>query len=304
MNRTPAIILAGLALAAALAGCSANKSSNTTAVGRAAPEAAVVPGATEAAAPPGADTLAGKARTPVDRNIPTTLPPVTDRQVVRSATVGLTVDDIADTARRVHGISQTAGGYLSDESTSDSGGSITLKVPNDKFDATVDELAKLSGKVSRGAHADDVTDQVVDVRSRVATAQASVDRVRALLSKANSLGDIVQLESELTRREADLESLQQRQSALAGKVALSTVTVSLSKPGKAPEPVAKDSTFVTGLTNGWHALLDSLRVLLVIVGAVLPWLIAFGVPAFVLWRVLRARRKPAVVPAEATAAQG
>ena len=43
--------------------------------------------------------------------------------------------------------------------------------------------------------------------ARVASQRASVDRVRALLSEARSIGDVVAIESELTRREADLDSL-------------------------------------------------------------------------------------------------
>lgn len=60
--------------------------------------------------------------------------------------------------------------------------------------------------------------------------QASVDRVRALMAGAKSLSEVVSLESELTRRESDLESLQRQQQGLSARVSLSTVTLELVTP--------------------------------------------------------------------------
>ena len=50
-------------------------------------------------------------------------------------------------------------------------------------------------------------EQRFDLDARITSAQASVDRVRALMTKAQNLGEVVSLESELSRREGDLESL-------------------------------------------------------------------------------------------------
>jgi hypothetical protein len=302
MTRRTALVLAGLVLAAGLAGCS-SRSPESSGLAAAAQPAQAQPGqqplADSAAQPerapePGKSGSVSGTQPGTRQDALAKLPPVSERQVIRTATLGVQTEDITGSTGRIRQITQAAGGYTSDESTTDYGGTIKIKVPNDKFDGVLDEFGKLSDKVTRTTHADDVTDQLVDIQSRMATAQASVDRVRALLSRANSIGDIVQLESELTRRTSDLESLQQRQAKLAGQVALSTVTVNLSKPGKSPEPAPRDDDdgFLAGLSNGWSALLASLRVLLLILGSVLPWVIAFGVPAYVAWRLIRLRRKP------------
>jgi Domain of unknown function (DUF4349) len=170
-----------------------------------------------------------------------------------------------------------------------SSATLVLRVPAGRFDATVDAVSHLGKEINREVSTEDVTAQVIDVASRVKTQQASVDRIRALLAQANSISDIVSLEGELTRREADLESLQAQQRNLSDLTALSTITATLLGPQAAPvktEP--KQTGFVGGLKAGWHTFQASLRVLLTIIGALLPFLMAIGIPVLiVIWLVRR-----------------
>src|SRR5262249_45568847 len=136
--------------------------------------------------------------------------------------------------------------------------------------------------------------------ARLATQKASVERVRALLARAQTIGEIVSIESELTKREAELASLQQRKDKLAGQVALSTITLSLRGPA-APEPAREDTGFVAGLRNGWSAFLGSITIVMTVAGWLLPWLLAIGVPIWLLVWLLRRRRRPAPASAPAVA---
>ncbi len=136
--------------------------------------------------------------------------------------------------------------------------------------------------------AKDVTEQVVDLEGRLATQQASVARVRALLDRANTIGEIVQIESELTAREAELESVQRRLTVLQNRVAMSSVRVELRGTGA----VAEDG-FLDGLAGGWNAFLVVGRGLLIAVGAALPFLVVAGLVAgavVLVRRRMRARR--------------
>jgi hypothetical protein len=142
-----------------------------------------------------------------------------------------------------------------------------------------------------------VGEQVVDLQARLATQRASVDRVRTLLDEADALGQVVQIEGELTRRTADLESLEARLQSLEGAVALSTVVVRLhSQDG----PVVGSALgFGDGLRSGWAAVLAVGRVLAVSAGALLPWS-----PLLLLggWLVVRRRRPRAATSVPAAAA--
>jgi hypothetical protein len=144
----------------------------------------------------------------------------------------------------------------------------------------------------------DVTQQVIDVQSRLKTQQASVDRVRALLAQATTIAQIVSIESELTQREADLESMEAQLRGLADLTSLSTITVTLLGPDAkvVPKPKPKSGGFFGGLKAGWHTFLDSLKVLLTVIGAILPFAIVIGVPVWaVVW--FTRRRRPTAAAA-------
>jgi hypothetical protein len=130
--------------------------------------------------------------------------------------------------------------------------------------------------------------------------KASVDRIRVLLAKADKIGDVIAIESELTQREADLESLENRQAALKNQVALSTIAVTIT----ATTPVtvaavteqARPQGFLAGLSAGWHALLSFGTGLGALIGALLPFLPLIAVAAVVAIWVARRRRRQAVAP--------
>jgi hypothetical protein len=132
------------------------------------------------------------------------------------------------------------------------------------------------------------------VNSRVESARASVDRIRVLLSQANTIGDVVRIEGELSRREADLESLQAQQRALADQTAMATLSVTVLAPEAAeitPKPdQADEEGFVAGLQRGWNALVDVVVVALTTFGMLLPFLVIGAiilVPILLSWRSRR-----------------
>jgi uncharacterized protein DUF4349 len=230
--------------------------------------------------------------------------PGVDRKLVRTANLELASDNVFDTTNRARDIAGAAGGFAGKEEVRADSATITLHIPSDRFDKAVADLSGLvpaDRVLSRSQTAEDVTEQLVDVESRIATQRASVDRVRALLARAGTVAEIVQIESEVTRREADLESLEKRREALAGQVAVSTVTVRVSKGAPAPQqPPAEDDNdgLLGGLADGWHAFLVAGGATLQVLGAVLPFAVALGVPGYFLARWwLRRRRTIAPAPA-------
>ena len=167
---------------------------------------------------------------------PGALPDPIGRDVVRTAQLTLQVPDPTAAARGVRTAVATAGGVVAEEQVDGTGAWLVVRVPAAGLDRLVDDLAATGVVLGRSGRAEDATEQVVDLDSRVATQQASVTRVRALLAQATSIGDVVAVESELARREADLDSLQRRLATLKDRVALSTLTVEL-RSAPAPAPV-------------------------------------------------------------------
>ena len=99
------------------------------------------------------------------------------------------------------------------------------------------ELEKVAQLESSSRNSEDVTTEVIDTEVRIRAQAESLKRVELLLARAQSIRDIVSIEAQLTRRQADLDSLKSRQAYLADQTSMSTITVFLEKK---PEKVREE----------------------------------------------------------------
>jgi Domain of unknown function (DUF4349) len=211
-------------------------------------------------------------------------PPLLNREVIATAEVTLRVDDVTASLPDLIQAATAAGGYVAGEDTSSNPddpsktrSTVTLRVPTNALQRVVDDVTGLGELIKSRQDVRDVTEQVVDVKSRVKSGRASVSRIRVLLDQANTLGEVVRIESQLARREADLESLLAQQRALADQTAMATLTVTALGPEAAsPAPEEDETGFLAGLSRGWTALVDATVVGLTGVGLLLPFAVLAG----------------------------
>lgn len=292
MRRRLAGLLLALAATGGLAACGSSNSSDSGSAAAPAELRGEMPAAGSDSAAGGSSGTSGQPEKAADQAAQVAQPGV-DRKLVRTATLVLVTPDVRDSAERARTIVVATGGYTGQAEVGNRHATLTLYVPSDKLD---DTLAKLSApemgkEESRSQAAQDVTEQIVDVESRIQTQRASLERVRALLARAGQISEIVQLEAEVTRREADLESLLKRRERLAGSVAMSTVTLRLSRDS-VPAPAADDDTFLGALAGGWKAFLDTTSFVVRAIALVLPFAVVLGVPAYLVWRHRRRSYRP------------
>jgi hypothetical protein len=224
------------------------------------------------------------------------------RAVIHTGRLELEVRDVADAADTAIRIAEDADGYVGKDSRDVSDSSdgaaravVTLRIPAATFQANIRRLATLGKELEREITAEDVSESMVDLDTRIATMRASVKRMRALLNQARSIGDISTVERELSTREAELASLESRRRNLGNQVTYSNITVTFVTPHAAPTAPTKIG-FGSGLAAGWDAFTMSVRVLLTILGAILPFLM-YGVPVLALvLLVRRLSRRARVLP--------
>lgn len=313
LRRGPAPLLAALATALLLAGCSGSGASSASG-GEAMVKSAAGPAAGRAPAKAGgsaAGSAVGRAAAPQASGA---VPGASDagRKLAKQASLRLEVTHLAQAAATVRSLTVSLSGLVLTEQLGDgstplvpdagSGGSsgavpvpdtsgiggayaaFTLSVPAARLDTALAQLGRLGTVVSQTASADDVTGSYLDTQSRVATMKASVQRVRALMSRATNIGQVVTLEGQLSKRQADLESLQAQLANVQASVAQSTISVTLTTAAHHAAPVVASTGFGSGLAAGWHAFTRSITALLTVLGAVLPFAIVLallGLP--VLW---------------------
>ncbi len=226
-----------------------------------------------------------------------------DRQVIYTGSMTVRAKQVTAAVQQAKQIVTSAGGYLSKEETSSASDTedtalLEFKVPPDKYAEVLTRLGKDLGKqLSMNQGTQDVTMRMADVNSRLKSAQQSLDSLRTLLKKADTIGQVLQVEREISAREADLESLQAQQKELATQVAMATLTLRLVGPvTEVKDPEEEPAGFLGGLKAGWTALVSFTKIALTVLGALLPWLIAsLPLIALVIYLARRNRvRRPRV----------
>jgi hypothetical protein len=152
------------------------------------------------------------------------------RQLIRRGGVDVAVDEVNDARVRFEKAvtalnAQVATLHLVQEKRAN----FLIRVPPDRLEALMDSAAALGKAGRRTVSADDVTDRVVDSEARLSVLRASRDRLKQLIERSASVSDVVTVERELARVQAELESLEARLNALKGAVALSELSVSIER---------------------------------------------------------------------------
>ena len=154
--------------------------------------------------------------------------------VVRYGSLSLEVTDVDDALARVTTIVETAGGYISSSSRSGEGEylylSVTLRVPAAEFS---DIMASLRGEgevLYEDIYSYEVTMQVLDLEARLENLRASEDAFLKLLDRAQTVADVVAVQSELSRIQGDIESYEAQLSSVKDQVEMASVMLSLSLP--------------------------------------------------------------------------
>ncbi len=165
-----------------------------------------------------------------------------ERSVISTAVVSVRSDDATRTRTEVMRIVDVHRGQVSDEETStDESGQVqlsrlVLRIPASDFAETVGELEKVGELASSDKSSEDVSFDVIDTRARIRAQEQSLRRVELLLERAESIRDVVSIESELTRRQAELEALKSKQAYLSDQTTYATVTVYVEQKGEREKP--------------------------------------------------------------------
>jgi hypothetical protein len=282
---------AGLALisTAALAGCSGGgaSSSASSAPALGAPDAHAANGAIASPAVAGAASAASGSKSAAgsagaqDASGARLAP--AGQQLIYTAQLTVRARDVDNAVSQATSIATAVGGYVSSENASSdpsqpsqSLATVTLKVPVVVYSTTLSELSGnvLGTRLSLTQQTQDVTQQVADVSSRVASDEAAITQLRALLSRAGSVGDLLSVQDQIDSEESDLEAMLSQQNALNHETVYATVALTIVGPKAAVKPKPKPAPppgLVNGLAGGWHALRVAVSWLLAIIGAIAPF---------------------------------
>lgn len=171
----------------------------------------------------------------------------TGRDIIFRADLTVAVTDVASAGGEATTIVEALGGFLFGQQTTGGGqprSVLTFKILPDNFQAALDALGSIGEIRTQNISADDVTGLVVDLQSRIRTAEVSVDRLRDFLSNANDISAVAELERELLNRETTLETLRGQLRTVQDQVAQATIILTLTEDDIRPDMRVAVSTYL------------------------------------------------------------
>ncbi len=152
------------------------------------------------------------------------------RDIIRTAEIEVEVDNVAEASQTALTRIEGLGGLLFGQDTMTTDvprTTLVFKVQPQDFTEALARLSEVGELRDQRISADDVTERVVNLESRIITSEASVERLRDFVASATDLQTIAELERELLQRETDLELLRGQLRTLENQVSLATITLTL-----------------------------------------------------------------------------
>jgi hypothetical protein len=223
------------------------------------------------------------------------------RMIIKNAELRLLVEDTGVGVDRVTQIATDAFGYLVSSRTWYHDGfqyaTLTLGIPSDEYENVIRRLRGLAIRVlDENASGTDVSDEYVDLESRLRNLEATEANILTFLDKATTVKESLQVNQELSEITAQIEAIKGRMNYLKNRAAYSTIIVHLEPqlPTPTPTPAATPAAWQPGKTFR-HAS-GALNGILRTIGDVSIWIVVvlgpFAIPAAgIAWLAVRLRRQ-------------
>ena len=224
-----------------------------------------------------------------------------ERMIIWNADISLTVEDVEASIEATQALARRLGGYtissdswLQDEQLY---ARLTIRVPAERFEEAMAQLRDLALEVTReSANSEDVTDQYVDLESRLRHLEAKEAQLLEFLEDAEDTEAVLAVYEHLDETQAEIEQVKGRMNYLEKLSAMATINVELNPEELEPPVVEEGWQPGRTLRNAARALLNALKALADIAIWVtiflLPILLLLALPIIlVIWLVRRRRRK-------------
>jgi Domain of unknown function (DUF4349) len=218
------------------------------------------------------------------------LPPL-GPAVIKTADLELEVpeDGFGSAIQEAMAIAERHGGFVVSSTvggTEVRSGSLVLRVPAERFGSAMDGLRALGEVRAQSISGKDVTQEFVDLGSRLRNLEAQESVLLRLMDRATSIADSIRVQNVLQDVQLQVERIEGRVRFLEDQTALSTITARLVEEGAAfAEPT---STFGRAWNEAVDGFLSVIAAGIVAVGYLLPF-VAMGLVALVLVRRVRSR---------------
>ena len=161
-------------------------------------------------------------------------------QIIYNATLGLRVDRVNVVQEKAEAVVESFGGYIGDSSP----GRMQVRVPADRFEEALDQLASLGSVTERAVKAEEASERVVDLESRLKSLHALRDRLIEMVDKAENMKHALEIQKELARVIDQIELINGRLRLTKQQIAYATIDLTIS-------PTPAEQRLTPGIPVAW-----------------------------------------------------
>ena len=223
------------------------------------------------------------------------------QKLIRTAQMNLETTDFEKAVQGLTDLTEQMGGYFESSSVGKRSNGrwadYTVRIPAEKYQSFLDQAGELCHETWRDTQQEDISERYYDTQGRLKTQQIKLERLQALLAKAENMEDIITIESAISETEQMIDDLSGTLRHYDDQVDYATVSISLSEVYKLSNVEEVPDSFMSRLgkafTGGLADFADGLENFAVALAYGWMWLLILVVVAVAVVRVLRKRRRKA-----------
>lgn len=225
------------------------------------------------------------------------------KKLIYKADLTMQVKDYKKAQTDIRSTLGQAGGYIVQFSETQNEdqleGNLVMKIPAAGFTSFIDAIGRIKHEsLTQNIEGQDVTEEYVDLESRLKAKQIMEERYTTFMKKATKTDELVAFANELGQIQEEIEQAKGRMRYIDNNVSYSTVSlqlyqkngkVQIADSGKENTPLLERAG--NALTGTLHILYLFMQWLLVLLSGALPVLIIASIIGIVVWRVRRTRTR-------------
>ena len=220
------------------------------------------------------------------------------QKIIRTISLNLVTRAFDEDLVKLNEALINVGGYIEYSNISGDRGSkryagMTLRIPKNQLDDYLKEVKGFGRVTSITESQEDVSDQYSDTKTRLLTQTTKMSRLQELLSKANLVEDILNIEREIADTQYQVDSLTGSLRGIDSKVDYSTVQLSLQEEIATTEPteLSLSQRIKLAVSDAWQATNEFLKNLLVLLVVVLPYILFMIVLIVIIKKIFWRKKK-------------
>ncbi len=226
-----------------------------------------------------------------------------DKKVIKNGNLTLKVENTENSAQKISEIIKNQNGEIFSTNffervKGQKSGSLTVKIPVDKFEATLALIKTVATQVvSESTTGQDITEQYSDLQAQLKNKRAEEQSFVKILDRAGDIDDVLAVTKQIARVRGEIERLEGRIKFMDSQTNMSTIVIALSEDIEIA-PVQNDwrpwqvtkKAFSDLLNNSQDFVDGTIRFIIVSIPSLIPFLIFLWVIYWIskkIWRKIK-----------------